>query len=905
MSVGKSLVEVIIILPIRRSFRQQERPPPDSEFSGPGGEGTLDALPELRGPESIHQRSGGAAQFQTFHYHLPPHLRGKIEPGHLVWAPFGPQEVQGIVVGPASSSPVETKAIARLARPQPVLTKAQLDVAFWIADYFVAPVSEAVKLFLTPGLLSKRGEPAKVRAKQEEQIELLIEPTEIRQNLFKLGRSMKQDQVLAALLAAPAHSMAFDELRIVCNLSSTSFISALQEKELVHVSDGKVSLAQSALSTEETILSMRGASAYAPVLQALAQACAPVWKSDLYAQVDTNLVKLRKLQDAGMIRIEQKVRFRDPLGGRIYPRTHPPKLTDQQQQVWNEIRASCFEAESPESGNAEPRNDEGFAPSTIRSKGFLLHGATGSGKTEIYLRAIAETLARNRQAIVLVPEIALTPQTVARFAGRFPDRVSVIHSGLNNNQRYDVWRSARDGNIDVIVGARSALFAPLPRLGIIIIDEEHESTYKQDTDEWGSFTVFYDARTVATRMAAVSGSALLLGSATPSLDTYHAAQLGKLRLLEMPNRVMGHGGMEDIRPNESCAPSTAPVYASLPPVEIVDMRQELRAGNRSIFSRSLQSEIHSVLDAGEQAILFLNRRGTHSFVLCRDCGFVAECTRCETPLTYHERAAQLICHRCNARLPTPDHCPSCDSRRIRFFGSGTQRIEELVSQIAPRARLLRWDRDTTGRKGSHEQILERFSNHEADILIGTQMIAKGLDLPLVTLVGVVAADVGLYLPDFRAPERTFQLLTQVAGRAGRSRRGGRVIFQSYTPQHYALQAAAEHDYHAFYEREMVFRREQQYPPVSRMARLIYWHKKLETVEKQSHRMVQHLQLRAEQLGVWGEGIDLLGPAPAPYARFRSYFRWQIIIRAADPSAFLQGIDIPFGWRIDIDPVSTM
>ena len=699
--------------------------------------------------------------------------------------------------------------------------------------------------------------------------------------------------------------MAFDELRIICNLSSTSFISALQEKELVHVSDGKVSLAQSALSTEETILSLRGASAYAPVLQALAQAGAPVWKSDLYAQVDTNLVKLRKLQDAGMIRIEQKVRFRDPLGGRIYPRTHPPKLTDQQQQVWDEIRASCFEAESPESDNEEPGNEEGFAPSTIRSKGFLLHGATGSGKTEIYLRAIAQTLARNRQAIVLVPEIALTPQTVARFAGRFPDRVSVIHSGLNNNQRYDVWRSARDGNIDVIVGARSALFAPLPRLGIIIIDEEHESTYKQDTDEWGSFTVFYDARTVATRMAAVSGSALLLGSATPSLDTYHAAQLGKLRLLEMPNRVMGHGGMEDIRPNESSAPSTAPVYASLPPVEIVDMRQELRAGNRSIFSRSLQSEIHSVLDAGEQAILFLNRRGTHSFVLCRDCGFVAECTRCETPLTYHERAAQLICHRCNARLPTPDHCPSCNSRRIRFFGSGTQRIEELVSQIAPRARLLRWDRDTTGRKGSHEQILERFSNHEADILIGTQMIAKGLDLPLVTLVGVVAADVGLYLPDFRAPERTFQLLTQVAGRAGRSRRGGRVIFQSYTPQHYALQAAAEHDYHAFYEREMVFRREQQYPPVSRMARLIYWHKKLETVEEQSHRMIQHLQLRAEQLGVWGEGIDLLGPAPAPYARFRSYFRWQIIIRAADPSAFLQGIDIPFGWRIDIDPVSTM
>ena len=905
MSVGKSLVEVIVNLPIRRSFKQQDRPPLDSEFSGPGGEGTFDAVPELWGPESIHQRSGGAAQFQTFHYHLPPHLRGQIEPGHLVWAPFNSQEVQGIVVGPAASSPVETKAIARLARPQPVLTKAQLDIAFWIADYFVAPLSEAVKLFLTPGLLSKRGEPAKVRAKQEEQIELLIEPTEVRQNLFKLGRTTKQVQVLTALLASPAHSMAIDEVKVTCNLSSKDSISALQAKKLVHMSDGRVSLAQSALSTEEEILRLRGASAYETVLQALAQAGAPVWKSDLYAQVDTNLARLRRLQDAGMIRIEQKVRFRDPLAGRSYPRTYPPKLTDQQQQVWDEIRASCFAAGSPQSDNVEPGSEECYAPSTIRSTGFLLHGATGSGKTEIYLRAIAETLRRNRQAIVLVPEIALTPQTVARFAGRFPGRVSVIHSGLNNNQRYDVWRSARDGNIDVIVGARSALFAPLPRLGIIIIDEEHESTYKQDTDEWGSFTVFYDARTVATRLAAVTGSALLLGSATPSLDTYHAAQLGKLRLLEMPNRVMGHAELEDARPGEDNNPHTPPAYSSLPPVEIVDMRQELRAGNRSIFSRGLQSEMHSVLDAGEQAILFLNRRGTHSFVMCRDCGFVAECARCETPLTYHERAAQLICHRCNARQPTPDLCPSCHSRRIRFFGSGTQRIEELVSQIAPRARLLRWDRDTTGRKGSHEQILERFANHEADILIGTQMIAKGLDLPLVTLVGVVAADVGLYLPDFRAPERTFQLLTQVAGRAGRSRRGGRVIFQSYAPQHYALQAAAKHDYHAFYEREMIFRREQQYPPVSRLARLIYWHKKLATAEEQSNRMMQHLQLRAEQMGVWGEGVDLLGPAPAPYPRFRNYFRWQIIIRAADPSAFLQGIDIPFGWRIDIDPVSML
>ncbi|MYH61856.1 MAG: primosomal protein N' [Caldilineaceae bacterium SB0675_bin_29] len=904
MSDGNPLVEVIIFLPIRRSFRKQESPPVDGDFTGLHGEGASSLSPDYNWPESVHQRTGGAARFQTFHYHLPPGLRGKVETGHLVWAPFGAQEVQGIVVGPAASSPVETRAIDRLARLQPVLTPAQLDIAFWIADYYVAPISEAVKLFLTPGLLSKSGEPPRVRAKQEEQIELLIDPSSIRERLLGLEHQSKQALVLGALLAAPSHSWPLNNLLTAGCLSNRGPISALEEKELVRVVDDKVMLAQPPGAAEDAILALKHASKFEPVLQALARAKAPMWKTDLYASVKTNLDSLRKLQDAGLIRLEHKVRYRDPLGGRIYPRTSPLVLTDQQQNVWDEIRVTCYTTVGSVATDPDTVS-KGAASSSIRSQCFLLHGATGSGKTEIYLRAIAETLACNRQAIVLVPEIALTPQTVARFAGRFPDRVSVVHSGLNASQRYDVWRRARDGHIDVIVGARSALFSPLPRLGLIIVDEEHESTYKQDTDEWGSFTVFYDARTIAVRLAAVTDSVLIFGTATPSLHAYHGAKQGRLKLLEMPYRVMGHGEQDEALAEQGTGPLSPPAYAALPPVEIVDMRQELRAGNRSIFSRSLQSELHAVLDDGQQAILFMNRRGTHSFVMCRDCGFVAECERCETPLTYHERAAQLICHRCNARDPIPENCPACHSHRIRFFGTGTQRIEEVVSQIAPRARLLRWDRDTTGRKSSHEQILDRFASHEADVLIGTQMIAKGLDLPLVTLVGVVAADVGLYMPDFRGAERTFQLLTQVAGRAGRSHRGGRVVFQSYTPQHYALQAAAQHDYHAFYRREMDFRREQQYPPVSRLARLIFWHKKLETVVEQTERMMMNLENRAEEIGIWGDGTDLLGPAPAPYARIRGYYRWQIIVRAADPSALLQGIDIPFGWRIDIDPVSMM
>ena len=561
---------------------------------------------------------------------------------------------------------------------------------------------------------------------------------------------------------------------------------------------------------------------------------------------------------------------------------------------------------------------------------FLLHGVTGSGKTEIYLRAIAATIDLGKQAIVLVPEIALTPQTVARFAARFPNRVTVIHSGLSPGERYDVWRHLRDGQFDIVIGPRSALFAPLPRLGLIVIDEEHESSYKQNAEEWGSFTIFYDARIVAQQMADLAGVPLIMGSATPSLESYYAAEQGQIKLMEMSSRVLGHqhgteaqadpqrqqvnGRQDHSQPRNDQIPDRAVTsrseqevasYSEMPPVEIVDMRQELRTGNRSIFSRSLQSELHATLDAGEQAILFLNRRGAATFILCRDCGHVQECERCEIPLTYHERANQLVCHHCNQRYPIPELCPECGSKRIKYFGSGTERIEEFVQQIVPRARLIRWDADTAAGKGRHEAIMDEFADHRADILIGTQMIAKGLDLPKVTLVGVIAADVGLHLPDFRSGERTFQLLTQVAGRAGRSHRGGRVVIQTYSPEHYAIQAAAQHDYGAFYRRELQFRKEHNYPPIRRMARLIYWDRKLEKVKQESERMAMVLAHQASEMGLAGKAIGILGPAPAFFPRYRGYYRWQILIRTPDPAALLRRISIPFGWRVDIDPATVL
>ncbi|MBX3001586.1 MAG: primosomal protein N' [Caldilineaceae bacterium] len=870
----QQFAQVVVNVPIRRSFgREQTAPPNPFEDDG----------------ESAHSLGGGPARLQTFHYHLPADLIGTLQAGHLVWVPFGNQEVQGIVTALDESSPMPTKAIKRLARPQPVLTPAQIELAFWMADYYIAPLSETLKLLLPPGLLHKANSGPGVRAKREEQIELLIPADEIHSHLFKLGRQTKQVLVLETLLAEPEKLLSAVALRERCNLRSKDQIDSLIEKGIILWEDGSVRLALTVEEATASILDLRGASKYAPVLAALAESDGPLWKSDLYAKAETNIQMLRDLHDARLIEITEQVRYRDPLAGRAYRRTISPRLTDQQEQVWETIRAQFFPT------------DQGITPAH-----FLLHGATGSGKTEIYLLAIAEMLRRNRQAIVLVPEIALTPQTVARFAGRFPGRVSVIHSELSAGERYDVWRRIRDEEIDVVVGPRSALFAPLPRLGLIVLDEEHESSYKQDAEAWGSFTVFYDARTVAQRLSSLTGSGLILGSATPSLEIYHLTTENAIHLLEMPRRVMGHGeGEEEKEGRES--ESRAPVYAEMPPVEIVDMRQELRAGNRSIFSRSLISELQTTLDAGEQAILFLNRRGTSTFVMCRDCGAVTKCLQCDVPLTYHERADVLICHHCNRRYPIPTVCtePGCGSKRIKYFGSGTQRIEEMVQQIAPRARLLRWDADTTTHKGSHQEILERFAAHEADVLVGTQMIAKGLDLPLVTLVGVVSADVGLYLPDFRAPERTFQLLMQVAGRAGRSHRGGRVVLQTYTPDHYAIQAAANHDYHAFYRREVAFRREQRYPPIHRLARLIFWDKKLEKVQAATTAMAATLRHHVAEMGLPAAQVEIMGPVPAFFARFRGYYRWQIIVRAPDPSHFLRGLDIPFGWRVDVDPVSLL
>ena len=613
--------EIVVNVPIRRTFAPRFAEPPIAE----AGDWHADA----NGTEG-----DGASTLQTFHYSLPPQLEREVRPGHLVWAPFGPREVQGFVLRLTDSAPVATREVLRLARPQPVLTAVQIELAVWMADYYVAAPAEALKLLLPPGLLERAGKGPGVRAKRELQVEWIGPDDEGERRLDRLARATPGITVLAYMLAHAGVQLTLNEVRDACGLKSTGPVKTLVEKGILTLDDDKrVVLNQSPEAARATLASMQGIDRYLPVIAALRAAEGPVWKSDLSVAADASLSLLRDLAAAGLVRMSEHTRFRDPLAGRAYARTTPPELTDEQKAVWRAIL------------------ERGFGPGLQAGpqSHFLIHGVTGSGKTEIYLHAIAEALARQRQAIVLVPEIALTPQTIARFAGRFPGRVTVIHSGLNAGERYDVWRKVREGEFDVVVGPRSALFAPLPRLGLIVIDEEHESSYKQNAEEWGSHTVFYDARRVAEQLADLSGSVLILGSATPSLEAYQAAQRGHLTLLEMPRRLVGHGARD----------GTA--YAEMPPVEIVDMRQELRAGNRSVFSRSLQAELHATLDAGEQAILFLNRRGTHTFVMCRDCGAVVRCTRCDAPLTYHEQAETLICHHCNRKYPIPSLCPECGS----------------------------------------------------------------------------------------------------------------------------------------------------------------------------------------------------------------------------------------------------
>ncbi len=484
-------------------------------------------------------------------------------------------------------------------------------------------------------------------------------------------------------------------------------------------------------------------------------------------------------------------------------------------------------------------------------KTYLLHGVTGSGKTEVYIRLIEEVVKRGKQAIVLIPEIALTYQTLMRFYKHFGDRVSVLNSTLSQGEKYDQCQRAKQGEIDVIIGPRSALFTPFPNLGLIVMDEEHEGSYKSEN------TPKYHAREVADLLAKSTGSTLLLGSATPSLEAYYRAQNGEYGIFKLTERITG---------------------GTLPTVYTEDLREELKQGNRSIFSRKLQELLADRLEKGQQSMLFINRRGLAGFVSCRACGQVIKCPHCDVSLSEH-RGGRLVCHYCGYETATVSKCPSCGSKYVSGFKAGTQQIEEKLVQMYPGIRVLRMDADTTRNKGSYEKILEAFGNGEADVLVGTQMIVKGHDFPNVTLVGVLAADMSLSVGDYRAAERTFQLITQAAGRAGRGEHPGEVVIQTYQPEHYAIVHAANQDYEAFYEEELDYRDLMQYPPVVHMMAVQVY----AAVEEEGLQVAKELAKEAGKTVMEKKGmsVQIIGPAPAGIGKINDIYRFVFYVKHSD------------------------
>jgi len=536
----------------------------------------------------------------------------------------------------------------------------------------------------------------------------------------------------------------------------------------------------------------------------------------------------RSLEKKGWIKLVDEEVYRDPWDDSMSASHDVHTLTEEQQHAYKCIEQGLLAGE----GN------------------YLIHGVTGSGKTEIYMRVVQKVLEMNKQAIVLVPEISLTPQTVERFKYRFKNQVAILHSALSTGERYDEWRKIYNQEVSIVVGARSAVFAPFERLGAIIIDEAHEDTYKSE----GSPR--YDAIGVAKKRCELENATLIMGTATPSLEDYYDAQNKKCHLIVLKKRVDGR---------------------SLPSIEVVDMRKEIEKGNRSIFSHSLYKAIKEVLDNREQGILLLNRRGYAQFVSCRSCGYVVKCRNCDISLTYHSKENVLKCHYCGETRSYPKICPNCNSKYIKHFGIGTQRVEEEIKKFFPTARVVRMDVDTTSTKGAHQKIINAFRNREYDFLLGTQMVAKGLDFPTVTLVGVIAADVSLNLPDYKSSEKTFQLVTQVAGRAGRGDKKGRVIVQTYQPEHYAIIYASSHDYEGFYRKEIQVRKEFEYPPFSHIVRILVTGEEEKAVVELSCSIHEWIKAQIDNDLILKQGLVQCGVYPAVLERIRNKYRWHVVL----------------------------
>ena len=790
---------------------------------------------------------------RTFTYSIPTGL--DISPGHVVQVPFGPRVLPGVVFRLSDESPVQkTRPITGASREQPVLSPVHLDLAEWISDHYMASLLECAALMMPPGIRERSLIHYSLTASPAS--EQRLSPAQRRVMDFLASRTKVERGYLLRALGPRVDSA-------LVTLARRGLIEASTEWRRPTVRPRYVThLELSAPADGEEIEAVLNGRAFKQValLRHMLELREPLARAEAVKEFGTSAVG--GLEKKGLVRRVDVQVERDPLRGRVYPPDAPPVLTPHQQQCVNAIERA-IDGQS--------------------SQVFLLHGVTSSGKTEVYLRALDHAMSRGKRGVVMAPELSLTPQTIERFSRRFPGQVAVQHSGLSAGERFDQWWRIKGGEYGVTIGARSAVFAPQPDLGLIVIDEEHEPTYKQDD------APRYHAREAALKLAELTGAVVILGTATPDVVTYTRALNGRYRLIELPDRI-----------SVGAAPHTNGAR-SMPSVEVVDLRRELEEGNRSIFSRALSRGIEQALGAGEQVMLYLNRRGSGSMVQCRDCGHVMRCSRCAFTLTHHAQAGKLLCHRCNHRRNPPAHCPRCRSRQIRYLGLGTQRVVEELEKEYPGMTTLRWDRDATSARGSHERIMEAFLRGEAQALVGTQMIAKGLHFPNVTLVGVLCADIGLFLPDFHAGERVFQLLCQVSGRTGRGPLGGQVVVQTYSPHHYAVASASAQDYRAFYDRETAYRREQELPPYARLIRLVYTDVVQDACQREAERLGDELKRQRAASGL--TDTDILGPAPAYPPRLRGRYRWHIVLRGQNPRSLLDRVQPPQGWAVDVDPMS--
>ncbi len=793
---------------------------------------------------------------KTFSYRVPRHLA--VEPGQLVWVQFGRNIVQGLVLSLADASAVseeETRDILHPVEPSPLVGSLGLELAAWLGQTYRCSPFEAVAPMLPPGF----------RAQQRSRLTAISGL----EDSGELASFRETTQVAWRELAAA--SGASEEITFLKRIDPSRANVARRELQRL-VSRGlvrkEVSLPRPRSHRYRRLLipghhpDSGGKEVAAPQARATRQVELLAAVREAGAGYETTGVgpAADALLQRGLVGEEwQRVRPEVPSG--VEP-SHPAPgaLTAAQSDAVASVTAAL--------------DDPSLLP-----RSFLLHGVTGSGKTEVYLRSIAHAVEQGKQAIYLVPEISLTPQTVGMVNDRFPGRVAVLHHRLTERQRFEQWWNIRDGLADVIVGPRSALFAPTVNLGIVIVDEEHEPAYKQD-----EHPPYYHARDSALALARRCGAVVVIGSATPDVSTYYEATRGRHHLLRLPERVPRHDGHA----------------TPLPEISVVDMRRELREGNRSVFSRTLTEALDSTIASGQQAILFLNRRGSAAFMQCRDCGSVINCSQCSVSYAFHRESSRLICHYCNRQRRLPRACPQCRGGRIREMGAGTETITSELQERYPGVVVERWDSDSVRNPAELEAAMGRLAGGEAQVLVGTQMVARGLDLPNVTLSAVLLADLGLNLPDFRAGERAFALLCQVAGRSGRGHEPGRAIVQTYQPDHYAIAAAAAQDYGGFYGTEIAARQLQGNPPFNRLAQIVCADLSVRAAQQTLGELAQSWREQAARDG--RTDIDIIGPTPCLPERVRGRYRWRLLLRGRRIWQFLEGRSVPRNCRIDIDPV---